>query len=175
MGALQRSGEDYGNNRLEMCEAEAVTGLAISIASLVVSIASALVAGSSLKTANRVAEREQRDWKQRKWFDLYFKANEAYDHLDYFQANYGGITMNPAQRADDWNELMRSIRQAHSMAVVFPQNPATDELFLCTKFKTFDEAFSKERLAKLLSAVDALRKKALVDQSVLATQMEKQP
>jgi hypothetical protein len=146
--------------------------LAISIASLLVSVAAALIASSSLSQAKHVAARDQRDWNQRKWFDLYFKADEAHDALDRFQALY------PSTSAPGWNsvemqreshELMRIMRTVHRIALVFPQNPAIQSLFDATAaFENMDEATSKERLTKIFNAVDDIRQKALLDVSVLS-------
>ena len=60
----------------------------IAVASFVVSIAACLIAWSSLSQAKQVAGRDRKDWKQRKWFDLYFSASEIYDSLDRFSCAY---------------------------------------------------------------------------------------
>ena len=147
----------------------AVASLLISCATLALAIWAVVIARSSLKQAEQVSERDRRDWRQRKWFDLYFKADEAYNLLDHFQTLYGGAP--PAvwtqDQVRDWNNLMFHIRTAHSMAVVFPKNAAADELFECTKFKEPADTLSKERLQKLLDAVEGLRQNALINKSVL--------
>jgi hypothetical protein len=147
--------------------------LAIAIASLIASIAAALIAKSSLSQAEQVAERDKRDWQQRKWFELYFKATEAYDFLDYFQKTYGSPA-DPRWGTNEWqqgwNKLMFRIREAHSMAVVFPKDAAIDALFDATAvFKNQAEAASPERLQAILDATEGLRSKSLVDASILTT------
>ena len=73
------------------------------------------------------------DWKQRKWFDLYFKADEAYDALERFQVLYPDpMNLTTTEGKQEWNELMRIMRAVHRMAVVFPQNAAIDELLSAT-------------------------------------------
>ena len=147
--------------------------LAVAIASLIASVAAALIAKSSLSQAEQVAERDKRDWQQRKWFELYFKATEAYDFLDYFQKTYG----SPAEPnwgtnewQQDWNKLMFKIREAHSMAVVFPKDAAIDALFDATAvFKNPEEAASPERLQAILDSTEGLRTKSLVDASILTS------
>ena len=145
--------------------------LAVAIASLIASVAAALIAISSLSQAEQVAERDKRDWQQRKWFELYFKATEACDFLDYFQKTYG----SPAEPnwgtnewQQDWNKIMFKIREAHTMAVVFPKDAAIDALFDATAvFKNQEEAASAERLQAILDATEGLRSKSLVDASIL--------
>jgi hypothetical protein len=145
--------------------------LVISVASLLVSLASFFVARSSLKQAEQVAERARRDWKQRKWFDLYFKASEVYDFLDRFQKQYAAMSPTlwgiPAVQ-NDFNELMFLVRKLHSMAVVFPKHQVINELLNSTAvFKDRNEAMSDDRLKKIFDAVEGLRVMALVDTSVL--------
>ena len=77
-----------------------VASLAVAIASLIASVAAARVANSSLTQARQVAVRDEREWKQRKWFDLYFKASEAYDFLEYFQQNYSSAA-SPSWGTDE--------------------------------------------------------------------------
>lgn len=145
--------------------------LAIATASLFASVAAALIAQSALSQAKRVADRDQKDWKQRKWYDLYFKADEAYDALDRFQSLY------PSTASPGWNmevmlqeshDLMRTIRTVHRIALVFPQNQEVKALFDATAaFKNMEEATSKDRLSKIFDAVEGIRQKSLIDVSVL--------
>jgi hypothetical protein len=119
----------------------------------------------------QAAERDRRDWKQRKWFDLYFSASEIYDSPDKFQTPYvfGNSPTNQEQRNRDLNDLMFSIRKVHSMALVFPRAQAITDLFDATAaFKNTDkEIGSKDRVKKTFDAVERLRQQALVDSSVL--------
>ncbi len=126
--------------------------LILSVASFLVSLASLMIARSSLAQAGQVAERDRRDWKQRKWFDLYFKASEFYDSLDRFQAQYKsdspGLWDDPYIRRD-FTDLMFLIRKAHSMAAVFPRHQViTDFCNSTAVFRDRNEALSKERLRR---------------------------
>lgn len=147
----------------------ALASLGLSVVALRVAKSSDSVAKSSLSLAEQVAEQEQKDWKQRKWFDLYFQASEFYDHLERYQTLYQNRKLVTAQDEQDWNELMFLIRRAHSMAVVFPQTPAIDELIKATAVfgDTPLEAFSKDRLKAVFEAVQGLREKALVHPTIL--------
>jgi hypothetical protein len=142
----------------------------VAAASFVVSIAACLIAWSSLSQAKQVAERDRKDWKQRKWFDLYFAASGVYDDLDRFQAQYvftregAGVQSVPGPRSTDLSNLMASIRKVHAMAAVFPRTQAITDLFDATAaFKeTEKEVTSKERLKKIFDAVEGLRQQALI-------------
>jgi hypothetical protein len=151
--------------------------LVISGASLVTAIASTFIAKGCLteaelarKQGQQTADRAHADWAQQKWFDLYFKVDQAYNALERFQtANHGcnTATLFPEQ-AKEYNQLMHIIREAHTMAVVFPKNAAIDALFTSTKISNFwSDVLPKERLQSLSDALELLRQKALVDQSVL--------
>ncbi len=98
--------------------------LVIALASLLASVAATLIAKSSLSQAKQVADRDERDWRQRKWADMYLKADETYDGLDRFRVL--SDSWDTEERGREWNDLMRLIRGAHAMAVVFPENPAVD-------------------------------------------------
>ena len=145
--------------------------LTIAVVSLMLSAAAVWIARSTLFHAMQVAAREHEDWKQRKWYDLYFKADEAYDALDRFQVLY------PSASSPDWNtevmqreshDLMRTMRTVHRIAFVFPQNQVIQALFDATAaFKNMEEATSKDRLSKVLDAIEGIRQKALLDVSVL--------
>jgi hypothetical protein len=141
----------------------------IAVASLVVSVAAAWIAQSSLSQAKLVAERDQRDWKQRKWFDLYFTASEFHDSLAHFQALYDESAVEAREFQRDRNELMFLLRRMYSMAVVFPQDPAITALMKCAiGLREPAQALSAERLHKFSDAVEGLRQKALVtDTAVL--------
>jgi hypothetical protein len=148
-----------------------LVSLFVSIAALLVGAAAAWIAASSLSQAKKVAEGERRDWKQRKWFDLYLKADEAYDALDHFQTIYPDASSGgwgSTEWEGRWNELMRVMRTVNRMAVAFPKDSAIDDLFNATAgFTSTDAALSKERLAQLLNAVEGLRQKALTNQAIL--------
>ena len=75
--------------------------------------------------------------------------------------------MQSEEQQRDHSQLMHSVREAHTMPVVFPKNVATDALFASTQFSNPNDAFSKERLKALLDALELLRQRALVNKSVL--------
>jgi hypothetical protein len=138
--------------------------LGVALLSLIVAVVSVWFAVQSLRLAST-------DWRQRKWFELYFKASEACHFLEYFQRQHAAVA--PGLRGlppviDDFNMLMFKLRDAHSMAVVFPINPAIHGFLASTAvFENLDEAFSPERLTNIENAVEELRQKALLDVSVL--------
>lgn len=123
----------------------------------------------SLKVTKDSIERSRIDWAKQKWFDLYFKADQAYNALDEYQALYKGC--NPAicspQQEKDHNELMDTFREACTMAAVFPKNEAIDALYNSVKFTGIVDALSKERLDALSDALELLRQKALINADVL--------
>jgi hypothetical protein len=144
--------------------------LASAIVSLLVGVAAVLVAKSSLSQAMRVADRELKDWKQRKWFDLYFKADEAYDMLERFQVLYPDPSdLLTDEGKEEWNDLMLVMRAVNRMAVVFPKNPAIDNLLSTTAiFKDPHLALSGEQRKRVFDAVEGIRQQALIgDLSVL--------
>jgi hypothetical protein len=145
----------------------------LSVASLFIGIAAALIAKSSLSQAKQIADRDRRDWKQRKWFDLYFQMNETYDFFDEFQTKYKRTDPKSwgPQECQDWNHLMNLIRKVHAMAMVFPPNPVIDKLVLATAvFSDKLEALSENRLKTMLDAMDDVRMQAIIDRGVLGNE-----
>jgi hypothetical protein len=151
----------------------------VSIASLVIAIAATFIAWASLaesklmtEQGKQTAARAHADWAQQKWFDLYFKADQAFNALEHFQTENQGCNtaaLFPEQK-EKYNQLIHIIREAHTMAVVFPKSAAIDALFASTKFSNFwGDVLPKERLKSLGDALELLRQKALMDQSVLDT------
>jgi hypothetical protein len=144
-----------------------LVGTVVAAASAVISIVALLVARSSLSLAKMVAEQEQRDWKQRKWFDLYFAASEAYDVFEHFQTQYKS-TDSEEEYGMDLNNLMFLFRKVGAMAVVFPKGSPIGELVSSfAVFKDRNEAFSRERLKTVFDAVEGLREKAWIYPTVL--------
>jgi len=139
--------------------------LVIALASLLASVAATLIAKSSLSQAKQVADRDERDWRQRKWADMYLKADETYDGLDRFRVL--SDSWDTEEREREWNDLMRLIRGAHAMAVVFPENPAVDAFLSCTKVFKDQTTVSKDRLSKVFDAVELIRERARVNRRVL--------
>jgi len=139
--------------------------LVVAVASLVLSAVATLVAKSSLSQAKQVADRDQRDWRQRKWADMYLKADETYDALDRFHVL--SDSWDPEEREREWSDLMRLIRGAHAMAVVFPQNPAVGAFLSSTAVFKNEKIVSDDRLSKVFDAVDLIRQKALLPAAIL--------
>jgi hypothetical protein len=139
--------------------------LVVAVASLVLSAVATLVAKSSLSQAKQVADRDQRDWRQRKWADMYLKADETYDALDRFHVL--SDSWDPEEREREWSDLMRLIRGAHAMAVVFPQNPAVGVFLSSTAVFKDEKIVSDDRLSKVFDAVDLIRQKALLPAAIL--------
>lgn len=149
----------------------AVASLFVALASLIVSWVATSIARRSLLEAARVAERDLRDWRQTKWFDLYFMASEVWQSLDRFQAKYRSMNAatagwQPVMYAD-FNDLMFSIRKLGAVAFVFPKCAPIEGLRSALDFSNPDEAFSTQRLEKIFDAVEDVRQKALVDASIL--------
>jgi hypothetical protein len=140
----------------------------VAISALLVAIVSLYVARKTLKDAEEF-------WKQQKWFDLYAKADEAYDAFDLYCKMWKGF-LNPSvsvagidmgKRESDWNNLMFLIKRVHSMAMVFPKHPAIDKLVEATVFDKPEEAAQPERLKLFFDAVMDMRDMAVLDPSVL--------
>jgi len=137
--------------------------LLVAVASLIVSVAANWIATRSLREA-------QRQWRQQKWFDLYFKADDAYDFFDYFRARYQNTVQSQwpePQWIIDWNDLMRHVRTVHRMAMVFPQTNEIDHLLSATKFAESRQAVNRQQaiepqhLQQMLDAVEGLRQNVL--------------
>lgn len=139
--------------------------LLVGTAALFLSAAATLIARSSLSQAKQVADRDQRDWKQRKWVDVYLKANEVYDLLDRFRVL--SASWNTEEREREWNNLMGVIRGAHAMADVFPVNPAVDAFLSATAVFKEAHTVSEELLSKVLDAVELIRGKARIHRSIV--------
>jgi hypothetical protein len=123
----------------------------------------------SLAQSERVALREHDEWMQRKWYELYFKAAEALDSLDYFRTKYRNARdLGTEDRAKDWSEMMFKVRAAGRMAFVFPQNPiVTAFIASAAGFRDSQSAMSEEHYKKMDEAVEGLRENALLNPSVL--------
>jgi hypothetical protein len=140
----------------------------IAVASLLVSLAATWVAANSLFQAKRVADRDLRDWRQRKWFDLYLEASEVGTSIERFQATYDDSSLGTETFLRDRNELMILLRRMYSKASVFPQNPEVIALMKCAiGNRDVSRVLSKEFLTKFGDAIEGLRLNALVDTTVL--------
>src|SRR5271166_346931 len=140
-----------------------------------VAISALVVAGASLWVAVKTLKDAEESWKQQKWFDLYAKADEAYDAFDLYCKVWAGF-LNPSlqingldfpKRQYEWNNLMFLIKRVHSMAMVFPKHLAIDKLVEATVFDTPEDASQPERLKLFFDAVQDMREMAVLDPSVL--------
>ena len=141
------------------------TSLIVAVASLMLSVATALIAKSSLSQAKHVADRDQEDWRQRKWADMYLRANETYDALDRFRVLSPSWSEEGWER--EWNDLMRLIRGALAMAVVFPKNPAIDSFISSTAVFKNERTVSEVRLSKVFDAVELIRANSRIRPNIL--------
>ena len=164
----------YVNKEESISEPENLLGkLTLSdwaaIANLVVAVSAFLIAIVALAVARKTLIDAEEDWKQRKWFDLYAKADEAHTMLVSYRKIYPASTQDESVQARNaWNQLMFLFLQAHTMAGVFPKNPAIDELFEATSsFTDAKCAYEDARLEKLGDAVEGLRQRALLKKEVL--------
>lgn len=137
--------------------------------SFVVAVASGFVAIGALWVAKKTLELANMDWRQRKWFDLYAKGNEAYDALERFQISYPSRQdLVTPEGPREWNSVMSIMRSLHTLAVVFPKCQEIDNLAATTAiFRDQNAAFSKDALKNILQALEGIRQRALVDVSVL--------
>jgi hypothetical protein len=108
-------------------------------------------------------------WKQQKWFDLYGKADQAYNDLDRYRETYKGVTgIMTEQQATDWNNLMISIRNVHTMAMVFPVCEVITKLAEATDhFEHPSHASFVTRMPMFADAVEGLRQMARLNPEVL--------
>ena len=155
--------------------------MTIEVSSLVVALASLLatifVGWISVHFARRAqleakdaVERSHSDWRQQKWFDLYFEAHLAYDLLDRFQAvanSLGGAQLGDLQAALD--DVTRQFRKVHTLALVFPKCKEIDQLIEATSGLSSEAAArKKDRLPGTLEASEGIRQLALLDADVLS-------
>jgi len=158
-------------------------GTITSLTSLAVSIASAFIAKSALEQAKLAVQEQTRsvqeqklaneqahgDWAQRKWFDLYFKVEQACNALENYQAIYqhGNPATPSAQQYIDAKRVTFLFREAGAMALVFPKNEVVDKLLETVKFSSVTDMAQPMRLKAISDALEMLRQKALVDRRVL--------
>src|ERR1700682_5897966 len=102
-----------------------VVGTVVAIASLAGSLVALAIAKSTLILAKQVAEHEQRDWMQRKWFDLFAAGENFRTLLERFQVKYDR-KLATKEFEDDAHELTFAARRTLRFASVFPQNPSID-------------------------------------------------
>jgi hypothetical protein len=144
-----------------------VVGTIVAVASLVGSLVALAIAKSSLTLAKQVAEQEQRDWKQRKWFDLYAAAENFRTLLERFQTIYDK-PLPTLEFEKDANDLIFASRKTLLYASVFPQNPTVDAFFKCIqKWKLDENRFSKKMLAEYIDAIEGFRQEARVPEVLI--------
>lgn len=162
---------DYQSASLWISVASAVIALVslfVSVVATRIAKSSLVIADSSLTQAKEVADRELRDWRQTKWFDIYFAASEFRNSLEHFQTQYDAASIGTVSFINDRNNLMFLFRKVASMAMVFPKNSAINALAASVEgFREPAQALSTERLALVDDAVEGLRQKARVNPAVL--------
>jgi hypothetical protein len=150
---------------------EAKTARDLSLESLSQARISTELAAESLRQTKEVAERELADWRQSKWFELYFRASEMCDTLERFQKMHKPDAKEYRYSepiAADYNNFIFLNRRCLTMAAVFPKNDAVDKLAAASAaFKNYEEAFSAERLGLIADAVQDIRELALLHPAVL--------
>src|SRR5882762_8543651 len=65
-----------------------------------VAVSAVFVAIVALRVAVKTLKDAEDFWKQQKWFDLYAKADEAYDTFDKYRKKYKHLMPNPEQNPD---------------------------------------------------------------------------
>lgn len=150
---------------------EARTARDLSAESLSQAKISTELAAQSLRATEEVAERELADWRQSKWFELYFRASEMCDTLERFQKMHKPDAKEYRYSepiASDYNDFIFLNRKCLAMAAVFPKNDAVDKLAAASAaFKNYEEVFSEERLGLIADAVQDIRELALLHPAVL--------
>jgi hypothetical protein len=150
----------------------AIISVWISRASLRAAETAGRLADETLRQAQESAEREIADWRQTKWFDLYFQASQVYDALDHFQTKHfeqsSLSAFWAAQTMSEYNDFNFLNRKMIAMAVVFPKNDAVDKLVTAAAaFKDREQSLSRERLKLIADAVQDIRELALLRPAVL--------
>jgi hypothetical protein len=149
---------------------EAKTARDLSAESLNQAKTSTELAAESLRQTKEIADRELADWRQSKWFDLYFRASEMRDTLEHFQKIHlrNAEYWDSEPLASDYNRFIFLNRKCQTMVAVFPKNPAIDKLAAAAAaFRDREEVFSTERLKLIQDAVEGIRELALLHPTVL--------
>jgi hypothetical protein len=144
-----------------------ITTLAIPLVSLLIALVATFIAQSALTQARQVASRDERNWRQRQWFDLLIKAERARNLWERIQTIYPYAQATPEYAADQ-HDLMLAMREALTYASVLPINSAINKFFdVIKKLDKGKNVFSKPLLSEMVDAIDDLREKAFVHPSVL--------
>lgn len=153
---------NYESASFWIAVASLVVAVIVSVVSLYLSKVSVHISESSLKLTKELAERELRDWTQRKWFDLYAAAEKFRTLLERFQTIYDKpLATKEFER--DAHDLTFAMRDTLVLASVFPQNPTIDAYFNCIrKWKMDEHLFSKSMLEEFCDAIEGFRQEARV-------------
>jgi hypothetical protein len=161
------SGINYEHANFWVAVASLGVALIVSAVSLYLSKASVRISENSLKLTKELAERDLRDWMQRKWFDLYDAAEIFRTLLERFQVKYER-KLPTKEFENDAHELTFAARRMVRFACVFPQNPTVNSLFACiNKWKLDENLFSKGMAADYDDAIEALRQQAKVPAEII--------
>lgn len=146
----------------------ALASLLIALASLCIAWNSVRIGKNALLQAKVDSDRAQRDWRQRKWFNLYVEADRAINLLEAFQIKYGKVSADSNTWKAEWESTVHQLRRVCSMGAVFPINPATDRFFAAAAAIPNPEwGLPKGCFDEVSEAVEDIRQKALVDPTVL--------
>jgi hypothetical protein len=134
-----------------------------------IALAAVAIAIASFWVAQRTLQQMEDDWRQKVWFDLFLKADEAYNMLDYYQSTYANQhAPQTQQQAADWTKLIFHIRRLHSMGLAFPPNWVGQELFSATTgFEHSENAFDENRLSRIFDASHYVLSQAKLNASLL--------
>jgi hypothetical protein len=161
------SGINYEHANFWVAVASLGVAVIVSIVSLYLSKASVRISQNSLDLTKELAERDLRDWMQRKWFDLYDAAEVFRTLLDKLQVKYDK-ELKTIEFENEVNELTFAARRMIRFACVFPQNPTVNALFSCVnKWNLAENLFSKEMAAAYDDAIEALRQQAKVPSEII--------
>lgn len=153
----------------------------VAIASMIAAVAAAFYARNAIVQAKKdaeralaqakiVAERDEDDWAQRQWFELYVKADEVYDAIDKFRVSYPSVlhsTWDKPERVQDLNSLMVIFRAAARRCFVFPKHPAIDRFLKALEHDSPGALLTPEFLEGVSDASGDLRELAGVNPAVL--------
>lgn len=161
------SGINYESATFWVTVTSLAVAVIVSVVSLYLSKVSVRIAENSLKLTKELAERDLRDWTQRKWFDLYDAAEIFRTLLERFQVKYDK-KLATIDFEDDAHELVFAARRMIRFGCVFPQNPTVNALFSCVnKWNLEENFFSKEMASDYDDAIEDLRQQAKVPAEVI--------
>jgi hypothetical protein len=104
----------------------------VGIANLGVAIIAGVLGWFALRVASKTLKEANEDWKQRKWFDLFFKANEVQNALIRYRKTYDP-KFGSLERQFAWNSLMALVQESYSVAGVSPQSSVVTSFLQATK------------------------------------------